>query len=136
MKKMIFTAAMALMVSTAAFAGKANSDKANTAEVSTVDFSFDVNANSVVRYLSLSEEQHDQMEYVFDRLDSDLRRIKYTKEEKRAERLQQALTYNLSAAHQCLNAEQYHKYLVLLNCTLKNKGLDFYFIQNNLSIAE
>lgn len=129
--KKFFIAALALMVSSAALAGNAKN------EIKNIDYSFDVKSTVVSRQLGLNAEQEDQMEYIFNRLSNDLRKVKNTKDdEKRNERMHDAIIYNLSAAHSCLSSEQYHKYLIMLNTTLSNKGLDTFFYENAMAIED
>ncbi|GEM_PF-2106052 len=134
MKSLFIIAAMAFMVSNAAFAQKSDAefDKNTTA----VDYSFKVNNRSISKYLKLEGDQEEKMAYICDRFDNDLARVGHSKEEKRADRFMNALSYNLSAAHQTLSAVQYHKYLVLLNSSLKNKGLDMYVANRDMAFAE
>jgi len=137
MKKLFFTAAMALFMGGAAMAESAKENEAKAIEINNIDYSLDVNSNSISRYLGLSEEQRDQMEYVFDRLDNDLRRAMRSKtEEKRSSRIYNAIIYNLSAAHSCLDGKQYHMYLAMLNATMKSKGLDTIFFAETLAMEE
>jgi len=135
MRKLFFIAAMALMVSSAATAQESELSNLAT-ETPAIDFSFSVNNNSLSRYLNLDENQDEQMKYIVDRFDNDLRFVAWSKEVKRPERFMKALTYNLSATHKVLNDAQYRKYLILLNNTLKNKGLDAMFYNDNLAMAD
>jgi len=134
MKSLFIIAAMAFMVSNAAMAQKF--DVNFNAEAAAVDYSFDVNNNSMARYLKLNDDQSDKMEYVFERFSNEIKRLEYCKEEKRAKRLMSALSYNLSAAHSVLSEEQYRKYLVVLNGSLKNKGLDTILSNSDMAMAE
>lgn len=135
MRKLFMIAAMALMVSSAANAQE-SMVRFMAAETPAIDYSFSVNNNSVARYLNLDEVQDEQMVYIFDRFDNDLRRVASSKEAKRTERFMKALSFNLSASHKVLNDEQYHKYLVILNNTLRNKGLDAMLYSNDLAMAD
>lgn len=122
MKKFFILAAMALVM---------NAAVAKSADDSAIDYSFKVSSYSVTRYLGLDADQAKKIEFVLDRFSEDLRRVKYTSEEKRAARFHRALSYNLSAVHQCLSDEQYRLYLTMLNTTLKTKGLDALLRQND-----
>ena len=79
---------------------------------------------SLSRYLDLSQDQIDVMEYASENFSNSIKRLERTKEEKRGARMQKALNINLAYAHKFLDNAQYRKYLALMNNSLKNKGLD------------
>lgn len=134
MKKLLIAAVIMVAASSAAMAQK-NVENVN-ANNNVIDYSFKVNTRSVNRCLSLNEEQADKMEYICERFDRNLQILGNGKAEKRAQRFYNALSYNLSAAHQVLSNEQYRKYLSLLNTTLKHKGLDIYLNTSDMASAE
>lgn len=134
MKKIFIVAAILCAASSAAMAQK-NVENLN-ANNNVIDYSFKVNKRAVNRCLNLNEDQSDKMEYICERFDQNLHSLGNGKAEKRAQRFYKALSYNLSAAHQVLSTEQYHKYLSMLNTTLKNKGLDIYLTANDMASAE
>lgn len=133
MKKLLIVAAI-FAVSNAVMAQKnvENLDATNNV----IDYSFKVNKRAVNRCLSLNEDQADKMEYICERFDQNLQSLGYGKAEKRAKRFYNALSYNLSAAHQVLSEEQYRKYLAMLNTTLRHKGLDIYLPVSDMASAE
>ena len=87
-------------------------------------YDFNVNMRSLSRYLDLSQDQIDVMEYASENFSNSIKRLERTKEEKRGARMQKALNINLAYAHKFLDNAQYRKYLALMNNSLKNKGLD------------
>jgi len=131
MKKILLFAVMVCMVTNAAMAQKP-AENVNNANV--IDYSFNVNNRSVSRYLGLNQEQAEQMEYVFDRLNDDLRRVKNSRDEYRESRFMKAMSYHLSAAHQVMNKDQYRLYLSVFNSTLKSKGLVTLYYSNDLAL--
>ena len=134
MKKMFIVAAILCAASSAAMAQK-NVENLN-ANNNVIDYSFKVNKRAVNRCLNLNEDQSDKMEYICERFDQNLQSLGKGKAEKRAQRFYNALSYNLSAAHQVLSTEQYRKYLSMLNTTLKRKGLDIYLTASYMASAE
>lgn len=134
MKKMFIVAAILCAASSAAMAQK-NVENLN-ANNNVIDYSFKVNTRAVNRCLNLNEDQSDKMEYICERFDQNLQSLSNGKAEKRAQRFYNALSYNLSAAHQVLSTEQYRKYLSMLNTTLKHKGLDIYLTASDMASAE
>ena len=127
-------AAMAAMFCNAAMAQKAEANNVFNAEA--IDYSFKVNNHSVTRYLKLNEEQQEQMAYICDRFNEDLRKVGNSKAEKRSQRFAKSLAYNMSAAHQVLDNNQYRKYIAILNSSLKHKGLDMLLNNNDMAMAE
>ena len=121
MKKMII-AVVAIMMAAATINAQEKVETVNN--VNPVNYNFNINMRSLSRYLNLSQDQMEVMEYASDNFGYSVKRLEYTKAEKRGARMQKALNINLSYAHKFLDAGQYRKYLALMNNSLKNKGLD------------
>lgn len=135
MKKVLIIAAIVFATCNVAMAQKRVSE--NKVEETSVDYSFKVNQHAVCRYLSLDDNQEDQMLYICDRFDSDLSRVKsYKNDLKRYIGLRKAISYNLSAAHQVLDEKQYRKYLVIFNNTLRTKRLDKVIANGDMAMNE
>ena len=121
MKKMII-AVVAIIMATATINAQEKLDTVNN--VTPINYDFNINMRSLSRYLNLSADQMDVMEYASDNFGSSVKRLERTKVEKRGARMQKALNINLAFAHKFLDDAQYRKYLALMNNSLRNKGLD------------
>ena len=98
-----------------------------------INYNFNINMRSLSRYLNLTEEQREVMEYASDNFGYSVKRLERTKEEKRGARMQKALNINLAYAYKTLDKAQYRKYLGLMNSTLRNKRLDTLLIDESLA---
>ena len=121
MKKMII-AVVAIIMATANINAQEKLDTVNN--VTPINYDFNINMRSLSRYLNLSADQMDAMEYASDNFGYSVKRLERTKVEKRVARMQKALNINLAFAHKFLDDAQYRKYLALMNNSLRNKGLD------------
>ena len=121
MKKMII-AVVAIIMATANINAQEKLDTVNN--VTPISYDFNINMRSLSRYLNLSADQMDAMEYASDNFGYSVKRLERTKVEKRGARMQKALNINLAFAHKFLDDAQYRKYLALMNNSLRNKGLD------------
>ena len=101
--------------------------------VTPISYDFNINMRSLSRYLDLTQEQIEVMEYASENFGYSIKRLERTKEEKRGARMQKALNINLAYAHKFLDEKQYRKYLALMNNSLKNKGLDTLLYQEDLA---
>lgn len=115
-------AVVAIMMAAATINAQEKVETVNN--VTPVNYNFNINMRSLSRYLNLSQDQMEVMEYASDNFGYSVKRLKRTKVEKRGARMQKALNINLAFAHKCLDEVQYRKYLALMNNSLKNKGLD------------
>lgn len=122
MKKMIIAVAAVIMMATANVSAQEKVETVNNA--TPINYDFNINMRSLSRYLNLSQDQMEVMEYASENFGFSVKRLERTKAEKRGQRMQKALNINLSYAHKFLDANQYRKYLALMNNSLKNKGLD------------
>lgn len=101
--------------------------------VTPISYDFNINMRSLSRYLDLTQEQIEVMEYASENFGYSIKRLERTKEEKRGARMQKALNINLAYAHKFLDDKQYRKYLALMNNSLKNKGLDTLLKEESLA---
>ena len=115
-------AVVAIIMATATINAQEKLDTVNN--VTPINYDFNINMRSLSRYLNLSADQMDAMEYASDNFGSSIKRLERTKVEKRGARMQKALNINLAFAHKFLDDAQYRKYLALMNNSLRNKGLD------------
>lgn len=129
MKKIMFIAVSVIMMATATAQGE---NKVNPSAPE-MNYKLGMNFRSMSRYLQLNEEQKCVMERASDDFRYAVSRLEKTTTEKRADNMQKALRKNLSYAHEVLSPEQYHRYLIVLNITIKNNGLDELLYSNELA---
>jgi hypothetical protein len=99
----------------------------NVAEVESVEkYDFNVNTRKLASFLELSEDQMDAVEQVTNELSNDMRFAFYeNSKDGRKKVVANAVNKNVKHMFYILNDKQYHKYLVVFNATLKNKGFNF-----------
>lgn len=68
--------------------------------------------NSLVRYLDASDEQAEQLNYIFDMTE---RKLNYANKKASTVAAEKAMMFNLGNAKYILSSEQYRKYLIVLN---------------------
>jgi len=115
MKKVILTM-VAVCALSSAFAG--NTDK----KVNSVELN--VNVYKLQNYLGFSPDEYVFVSDVMERLNDDLKHLDNLEGEKYDKMLKKAVMRNLAYMRDILSSEQYSKYLVLLNTTLRNKGIE------------
>ena len=109
MKKIVLLVLFAVAVYTNSFALELNDYKVFC------KLNNEVTLNSLSRYLNVSDEQRDQLRYLFELTESKVKSAIYKTDEEAAEK---ALYFNLGNAKYILSEEQYKKYLVVLNLTV------------------
>ena len=82
------------------------------------------NYTSLGRALNLTESQMADVKEIHDVFCSDLATIAYANESARKAMLNNAVKKELREMHHVLNNEQYRTYVMLLNTTLNNRGLN------------
>ncbi len=132
MKKVIIAVA-AIMMATANVNAQEKVENVNINNATPINYEFNVNMRSLSRFLNLTEDQEEIMEYASDNFKYSLKRVERSKEEKRGARMQAALNTNLAYAHKVLDDKQYRKYLSLMNNSLRNKGLDTLLYNESLA---
>ena len=122
MKKIFIAVAAIMMMATANINAQEKFEALSN--VTPICYDFNINMRSLSRYLDLSQDQKEVMEYASENFGYSVKRLERTKVEKRGARMQKALNINLAYAHKFLDDAQYRKYLALMNNSLRNKGLD------------
>ena len=99
----------------------------NVAEVESVEkYNFNVNTRKLASFLELSEDQMDAVEQVTNELSNDMQFAFYeNSNDGRKKVVVNAVNKNVKHMSYILNDKQYHKYLVVFNTTLRNKGFNF-----------
>lgn len=119
MKKIVLTV-VAMLSMTMAFADGENANSTNEMET----YKISVNTSKLSQALGLSMDQAEAVADIEKSFCAEMKNVGMANKEDRPEMLQKALNTNLSYMHKVLNEKQYHKYLMLLNLTLTNRGLN------------
>ena len=120
MKKVILMLVMLFTMSMYSFAEDANANEVNVIE----QYDLKVNLRKLGSFLQLSSDQMDGMTTVESEFQNDLMfaAVECTKENRKAV-TKNAIDKHLQHVHYVLNKEQYRKYLIVLNATIKNRGI-------------
>ena len=120
MKKVILMLVMLFTMSMYSFAEDANANEVNVIE----QYDLKVNLRKLGLFLQLSSDQMDGMTTVETEFQNDLMfaAVECTKENRKAV-TKNAIDKHLQHVHYVLNKEQYRKYLIVLNATIKNRGI-------------
>ncbi len=119
MKKIVLMAVALLSMATA-FAAD---EKANATDVAAV-YGMDVNMNGLARTLSLSIDQVAAVRDVHTNFNADMLNAASAPVEARKEMVDKAIEKDLKYMRSILSKEQYRTYLVLLNTTVNNRGIE------------
>ena len=120
MKKVILMLVMLFTMSMYSFAEDANANEVNVIE----QYDLKVNLRKLGSFLQLSSDQMDGMESVETEFKNDLMfaALECTRDNRNAV-TKNAIDKHLKHVHYVLNKEQYRKYLIVLNATIKNRGI-------------
>ena len=118
MKKMILTM-VAMLSMTMAFAEGENANSVNNVEA----YDMSVNMNKLSEALALTADQIEAVTEIHHTFSAEMMfAAQYNKEERDA-RVAEAIDKDVKWMRYVLNEKQIHKYLMLLNTTLNNRGL-------------
>jgi len=121
MKKMILMAVAMLSMTTAIFAAnEENEAKANAAAV----YNMSVNLNSVADALDLTIDQAAAFVDINKNFTSDMELAAQANVADRKVLIEKAINKDLKYMKSILTKSQYRKYLLLLNTTLNNRGIE------------
>ena len=121
MKKVFLMLVMLFTMSVYSFA-----EDNNATEIERIErYDLKVNTRRLADYLQLSSDQFDAVESVADELSRDLKfaAVECNKQNRSAV-TKNALVKNVKHMSYILNDDQMHKYLVVLNATVNNRGID------------
>ena len=119
MKKIVLTMMMA-MAMTMAFAENEENTTTNEASAYTMNISM----HSLGRALNLSSDQYDFVEVAVNMFKEDMLSIAAAEGADRQAMVSNAVKKNLKLTRNILTQAQYRKYVMLLNVTLNNRGLN------------
>lgn len=118
MKKVILTLITILTV-TATFAGNEEASVMNETKTFMVNF----NARKIGEALDLSTDQLECINDIAKTFDAEMMNAAVAPNEEKKELVAQAIHNNLTNMSYILTPDQYKQYEVILNTTLKNRGL-------------
>lgn len=118
MKKLMILA-VALFSMTTTFAADENA----SATTATAAFNMNVNMNSLSDALGLNIDQVEAVADVHKNFTADMMNASVAAGDDRKMMVDKAINKDLKYMHSILNDKQYRKYLMLLNTTLKNRGV-------------
>ena len=121
MKKFILILVMMLSMSVYSFADDSNATKVDNIE----KYEFKINHRRLACVLDMSYDQMEITENIMREFERDMFFASSMEtEESRNKVVSSTVQKNIKFMGYVLNKEQYHKYLILLNLTLQNRGFD------------
>ena len=118
MKKLVVLA-VALLSMTTTFAA----DENVSATAATAAYNMHVNMGSLADALSLTIDQVDAVSDVHKNFSAEMMNAAVASADERETMVSKAINKDLKYMHSILSENQYRKYLMLLNTTLKNRGV-------------
>lgn len=119
MKKIVLTM-VAMLSMTMAFAENEKAEATNA----TSAYNMNVNMEKLSYYLGLSMDQEEFVSDVQKAFCSDMMNAATASKDERKEMINKAIEKDLKNLRHVLTDYQYHKYLLVLNTTLNNRGLN------------
>lgn len=120
MKKIVLTLATLFAMTTVTFAENGVRENSNIAKA--YDFRFDTSRLS--NYLDIDFDQARAIAFVHSRFCMDMRRAAQASIADRKALTDKAIKRNISYMKQILDHDQYRKYLMVLNATITNRGIE------------
>lgn len=87
-------------------------------------YNINTNINSLVRYLNLSEDQIESVESIQKVFEENLRYASFMSGEGRKNMVNNTIEFDVKNMSYILDKEQYKKYLLALNLTLRNRHIE------------
>ncbi len=120
MKRFVLTVAMAVMTMTMAFADNEENNSSNNVSA----YQMNISMHSLGKALNLSSDQYDFVEDAINIFSEDMMSISAAEGADRLSMVHNAVKKNLALTKGILTRAQYQKYVMLLNLTLNNRGLN------------
>lgn len=121
MKKMILMAVALLSMTTATFAADENTTATTAAAAYNLT---NVNMSSLAKALKLDWDQEEAVDDIHKNFSADMMDAAAANKADRATLVDKAVKKDLRYMHAVLDTDQYHTYVMLLNATLNNRGLN------------
>jgi hypothetical protein len=119
MKKIVLTV-VAVLSMTMAFAEDENTNAVNNVQA----YNMNVNYDKLADCLSLTMDQEEAVEDVHKTFCAEMMNAAVASKDERKEMMDKAINKDLRYMHYILSDKQYRKYLMLLNTTINNRGLN------------
>ncbi len=119
MKKIMVLAVALFAIATTTFAADENASATNA----TAAYNMNVRMGSLANALALNIDQVEAVADVHKNFTADMMNAASASTEERGELIDKAINKDLKYMHSILDSNQYRKYVMLLNVTLKNRGL-------------
>jgi hypothetical protein len=119
MKKMILMVVAMISMTTMLYAENENAE--NTQKVESYDMT--VNMRKLAVALDMTFSQMENVQDIHNMFCAEMKMASYAGKDERKALVDQAVKKDLRYMRYVLNDKQYHKYLLLLNTTLYNRGL-------------
>ena len=110
---------VAMLSMTMTFAENENMNALNTTEA----YDMTVNMKKLSQALGLSKDQVEGVAEIHKTFSAEMMFAAQYGKEERSKKVDTAINRDLSYMNYILNADQYRKYLTLLNVTLRNRGI-------------
>lgn len=117
--KRLFMVVVAMLSMTMTFAENESTTSLNSTEA----YNMTVNMNKLSQALSLSKDQIESVAEVHKTFSAEMLFAAQANGDERQTMVDKAIKKDLAWMDYILNREQYHKYVMLLNITLVNRGL-------------
>ncbi len=117
--KRLFLTMVAVLSMTMTFAENENAANANNTEA----YNLTVNMKKLAQALALAKDQVESVAEIHKTFAAEMMFAAQSKGEERDKMVEKAIKKDLAYMDYILNKEQYHKYVLLLNMTLLNRGL-------------
>ena len=124
MKRSFLSVVMFLSMSTVGYSQE------NKLEI--CDWNLEAQLPKLSRYLNLNSSQYDDVANAIDFFSDKMRSAKFSTENRQIKNLNKAVYGNLKLMKNTLTHAQYKKYVLLMNCELKNRGLNNYISRTAL----
>lgn len=121
MKKMILMAVALLSMTTATFAADENTTSTTAAAAYNLT---NVNMSGLAKALKLDWDQEEAVDDIHKNFSADMMDAAAANKADRATLVDKAVKKDLRYMHAVLDTDQYHTYVMLLNATLNNRGLN------------
>ena len=118
--KRLFLMTIAMLSMTMTFAENENTKNVNNVEA----YDMSVNMRKLSVALGLTTDQVDAVENIHNTFNAEMQLAAQADDADRQEKVKKAVDRDIKWMHYVLDEKQYRTYLILLNTTLNNRGLD------------
>ena len=127
MKRLFLSVITVLCLSTVCFSQE---------KLEITDWNMEMHLSDLARYLDLNSIQYEHVSDAIDFFSDKMKSAKYSMGERQIKYLNEAVYGNLKLMKSTLSQDQYKRYLRILNCQLRNKGLNPYIKSTSEFLAQ